>query len=87
MEIVKKFFFILFGAFMLLCAASLRPFGTPTQSTMDEYMILNSQREAACNNVVASIVFDYRGFDTLGESTVLFAAVSGIVLLFRGALD
>jgi multisubunit Na+/H+ antiporter MnhB subunit len=28
-------------------------------------------------------VFDYRGFDTLGEATVLFAAVAGVIILFR----
>jgi multisubunit Na+/H+ antiporter MnhB subunit len=28
-------------------------------------------------------VFDYRGFDTLGEATVLFTAVAGVVMIFR----
>ena len=28
-------------------------------------------------NVVAAIVFDYRGFDTIGESFILLAAISG----------
>jgi hypothetical protein len=35
------------------------------------------------NNVVTAIVFDYRGFDTLGEATVLFAAVSGVLVTMR----
>jgi multicomponent Na+:H+ antiporter subunit B len=38
-------------------------------------------------NVVAAIVFDYRGFDTLGEEFILFAAVSGVVMLLRGDDD
>ena len=38
------------------------------------------------NNVVTAIVFDYRGFDTLGEATVLFAAVSGVLVTLRVAL-
>jgi hypothetical protein len=38
------------------------------------------------NNVVTAIVFDYRGFDTLGEATVLFAAVSGVLVTIRIAL-
>jgi len=33
-------------------------------------------------NVVTSVVVDYRGFDTLGEVTVLFTAAAGIGLLF-----
>jgi multicomponent Na+:H+ antiporter subunit B len=35
-------------------------------------------------NVVTAVIFDYRGFDTLGEEFILFAAVSGLVLLLRG---
>jgi multicomponent Na+:H+ antiporter subunit B len=38
-------------------------------------------------NVVAAIVFDYRGFDTMGEEFILFAAVSGVVMLLRGDDD
>ncbi len=38
------------------------------------------------NNVVTAIVFDYRGFDTLGEATVLFAAVSGVLVALRVAI-
>ena len=34
--------------------------------TMDDYYIRNGQRETGSNNIVASVVFDYRGFDTLG---------------------
>lgn len=34
-------------------------------------------------NVVTSVVFDYRGFDTLGEEFVLFASVTGVSLLLR----
>jgi multicomponent Na+:H+ antiporter subunit B len=51
--------------------------------------ILNSaaQSERHVTNVVAAIVFDYRGFDTLGEELMLFAAVMGVALLLREARD
>jgi multicomponent Na+:H+ antiporter subunit B len=39
------------------------------------------QRHAT--NTVTAIVFDYRGFDTMGEELILFAAVVGVVLLLR----
>src|SRR3954466_7632374 len=39
------------------------------------------QRHTA--NAVTAVVFDYRGVDTLGEEFILFAAVSGVVLLLR----
>jgi multicomponent Na+:H+ antiporter subunit B len=35
-------------------------------------------------NVVGAILLDYRAFDTLGETTVIFAAVSGVSLLLAG---
>lgn len=75
--------FIFFISFMILAAVGMRPFGEPTNSEMDDYFIENAQAETAANNVVTTIVFDYRGFDTLGEGTVLFTAVIGIVALFR----
>jgi len=36
----------------------------------------------AVNNV-AAIVFDYRGFDTIGESFILLAAISGCYVILR----
>jgi len=60
----------------------IHPFGYPP-SDMDDYIIDNAQEETASNNVVASVVFDYRGFDTLGEATILFTAVTGVLLLLR----
>ncbi|MBE0635670.1 hypothetical protein IH601_06720 [Candidatus Bipolaricaulota bacterium] len=75
--------FLFVGAFLLLGVADMRPFGEPQIADMDDYYIANTQREVAVNNVVTAVVFDYRGFDTLGEATVLFAAVVGILALFR----
>jgi len=39
--------------------------------------------ERHMTNVVTGVVFDYRGFDTMGEEFILFAAVVGVVLLLR----
>jgi len=64
------------------CALLMRPFGQPP-SDMDDYIINNAQKETGANNVVAAVVFDYRGYDTLGEATILFTAVTGVVMLFR----
>jgi multicomponent Na+:H+ antiporter subunit B len=38
-------------------------------------------------NVVASVNFDQRAFDTLGEMTILFAAVIGCLILLRQTHD
>jgi len=73
---------ILFGVFLSLLAIDLT-FGVPENTRMDDYFIKNGQEQIATNNIVTTIVFDYRGFDTLGESTVLFAAVIGVALIYR----
>jgi multicomponent Na+:H+ antiporter subunit B len=39
--------------------------------------------ERHVSNVVSATVFDYRGFDTLGEEFILFAAALGVALLLR----
>ena len=72
---------VLFGG-LLHIAADL-PFGAPAVTDMDDYFIRNSQAQTGANNVVTSIVFDFRGFDTLGEATVLFTAVLGVGMMFR----
>jgi multisubunit Na+/H+ antiporter MnhB subunit len=68
---------------VLLDAALRLPFGEPAATRMDDHYIAFAQRETAADNVVTSIVFDYRGFDTLGEASVLFTAVLGVGLALR----
>ncbi len=38
-------------------------------------------------NMVTAVNFDYRGFDTLGEEMMLFAAVTGTAVLLRGSRE
>ncbi|WP_456326866.1 hydrogen gas-evolving membrane-bound hydrogenase subunit E [Palaeococcus sp. (in: euryarchaeotes)] len=77
------FAFISFTLFILAATMSIRPFGEPVHREMDDYFIFHAQEEASANNVVTSVVFDYRGFDTLGEATVLFTAVAGVLMALR----
>ena len=58
-------------------------FGHPRYTDMDDYFITHGQRLSAANNIVTTIVFDFRGFDTLGEATVLFTAVMGVASVLR----
>lgn len=61
----------------------IHPFGDVSVAPMDDHYIENAQQERSVNNIVTSIVFDYRGFDTLGEAAVLFTAVCSVMALFR----
>ncbi len=50
---------------------------------LGSYYLNAAPTEVGVPNVVSAILFDYRMFDTLGETSVVFAAVAGIVLLFH----
>jgi multisubunit Na+/H+ antiporter MnhB subunit len=69
--------------FLVLGVMLIHPFGYPDASDMDDYIIENAQEETGSNNVVAAVLFDYRGLDTLGEATILFTAVTSVLLLLR----
>jgi multisubunit Na+/H+ antiporter MnhB subunit len=71
------------AVFFLFSVLLIHPFGDPGQVQMDDYIITHTQNETGTQNGVTSVVFDYRGFDTLGEATILFSAVTGVLLIFR----
>jgi multisubunit Na+/H+ antiporter MnhB subunit len=75
--------FTIVAVFFFFSIFFLHPFGQPEPAQMDNYIIENTQNETGTNNGVTSIVFDYRGFDTLGEATILFTAVAGVIMIFR----
>jgi multisubunit Na+/H+ antiporter MnhB subunit len=75
--------FTIIAVFFVFSALMLHPFGNPNNSNMDDEIITNAQNETGTNNGVTSVVFDYRGFDTLGEATILFTAVAGVIMIFR----
>jgi multicomponent Na+:H+ antiporter subunit B len=71
-----------FGALLVWAVAGLPDFG----STAHPYGYLINHvalPERHMTNAVTALVFDYRGFDTMGEEFILFAAVTGVVLLLR----
>jgi multisubunit Na+/H+ antiporter MnhB subunit len=44
-------------------------------------------QQTTVTSVVAAINFDWRAYDTLGESTILLTAASGVALLMRRYLQ
>ena len=81
--IAATIFLTVVGMFFLFSMVMMHPFGVPDKQAMDQYIIDETVTETGANNGVTAVVFDYRGFDTLGEATVLFTAVAGVVLVFR----
>ena len=65
----------------------LSPFGaadTPIHTHVAPKYLADSVRETHVPNVVTSTLADYRGYDTLGETTVIFTAGIGVLLLLKG---
>jgi multicomponent Na+:H+ antiporter subunit A len=59
--------------------------GSRTAPSVGEEYVALSEPEAGGRNVVNVILVDFRGFDTLGEITVLAVAGAGVVNLVRAA--
>ncbi len=53
------------------------PFGED-RNTVGDYYLNNTIEQTGSVNTVTSIIVSYRGFDTLGEVTVLFLAATGL---------
>ncbi|WP_130837891.1 hydrogen gas-evolving membrane-bound hydrogenase subunit E [Lachnoclostridium sp. Marseille-P6806] len=46
-------------------------------------MVNENMEKTAAKNVVYSVVFNYRGYDTLGESFILIGAIAGTMAILR----
>ncbi len=75
---------------LLLTVAEMPPYGHPDNPTNNEVMrryIDKGVEESGGINLVTNIILDYRGYDTLLETTVLFTAVMAIMLVLGVSHD
>lgn len=75
------------GAALIYGTADMPPFGAaenPIHQHVAPHYIEQSGQEIGIPNIVTSVLASYRGFDTLGETVVVFAAAIGVVLLLGG---
>ena len=74
------------GLVLLAAGAGLPLYGDPTAPASlhvsDDY-VRGSMVDAHTPNVVTTMIADYRGFDTLGETMVVFSAGLACMLLLR----
>lgn len=76
------------GAVLVWGTLVLPPFGiadAPIHKHVAPRYLADSIKETNVPNVVTSVLADYRSFDTLGETTVIFTAGIGVMLLLRKA--
>jgi len=68
---------------------TLPEFGTPifaqTPGAASQTYIEKGLEETGAANLVASVILDFRAYDTLGEATVLFTSIIGatVILLYK----
>jgi multicomponent Na+:H+ antiporter subunit B len=56
---------------------------SPASLHVSPRYIEKTMEETAVPNMVTSVLADYRGYDTLGETTVIFTAGIACILLIR----
>ena len=61
----------------------LPDFGDPTAPIHRNVVPRYMQNETDVPNVVTAVLASFRGYDTLGETTVVFTAGAGIIALLR----
>lgn len=77
---------LLAGFGVLLSVAELPPYGmanNPIHNQVSERYINSSLEETGSINMVASIVLDYRAYDTMFETIVLFTATLAVVITLK----
>jgi len=75
-------FIATFLSISYICFKDLPKFGYPILKVGSAYLREGLMKSGA-TNLVASVILDYRAFDTLGEATILFTAVIGVLSVVR----
>jgi multisubunit Na+/H+ antiporter MnhB subunit len=75
-------FIAIFLLFSWWALSELPHFGKPMMTVAKKYLEEGISKTGAVN-LVAAIILDYRGYDTLGEATVLFTSVIGVLAILR----
>ncbi|MDA3835715.1 MAG: DUF4040 domain-containing protein [Spirochaetales bacterium] len=69
-------------AIFTLAVTPLQPFGEHTLRMAGYYTQAGAESTGSAN-LVTGVLFDFRGYDTLGEATILFTAALGVVTILR----
>ncbi len=77
---------LVFTGTLLLTVLYLPTFGgagNPTENEVMERYVEKGIEEVGATNLISNIILVYRGFDTFGESCVLFLAATCVMILLR----
>jgi len=89
--LLPLFVVVLTGGILVYGTTDMPPFGHPEnpahQHVAPHYLEESEHEVGHIPNVVTSVLASYRGYDTMGETAVVFTAMVGVLLLLsRGPL-
>jgi multicomponent Na+:H+ antiporter subunit B len=82
--VLPLFVVIVTGAVLIYGSLDMAHFGDPSAPATTHvapYYLENTKKDTGIPNVVTAVLASYRGYDTLGEVTVIFTAGIGVILL------
>ncbi len=74
---------------VLVVSVFYMPAGDPsyTFTAATEAYLQEGVKDTGATNIVAAIITDYRAFDTLGETLVLFTAILAVVTVLKSTKE
>jgi multicomponent Na+:H+ antiporter subunit B len=78
--------FLLAAYVVLVAVAELPPYGmvgNPSHNQVSQRYIENAWEETGVLNMITAIVLDYRAYDTMFETIVLFTAVLAVIITLK----
>jgi len=86
LKVISLIFVIITGAVLMYGTIDMPEFGdpdAPANKHVSHRYIEESHHETGVVNLVTAVLASYRGYDTLGETTVIFTAGICVILLLR----
>jgi len=77
------FFLVIIAVFAFYVSGMINSLPVSTYEGVAKFMVDDTISKTHALNAVTAIVFDFRGYDTLGESFVLCTAVTGVAVILR----
>ncbi len=84
--VLPLFVVLVTGGMLVYGTSDMPPFGQPDNPAhlhVAPRYVEESGHEVGPPNIVTSVLASYRGYDTMGETTVIFTAVVGVLLLLH----
>jgi len=86
LKVIAILIIVLTGALLISGVEDMPDWGdpnSPANSHVSPKYIQEALEKTATPNMVTAVLGDYRGYDTMGETAVIFTAGIGCILMLR----